>query len=136
MKMSYTLVDISQPGLGVTVLGFLPGVAPEVRTAPTMREAVVEVLTNLVGRVQTNDNSAAFGLLTDLDTTGLPIGSETIPHDFSRHDSKMSEIVSELKTSFDPILVETTTNDLALCSLRTVRVLLAADSASPDKGAN
>ena len=45
----------------------------------------------------------------------------------------MSEIVSELKMSFDPILVETTTNDLGLCSLRTVRVLLAADSASSDK---
>jgi len=45
----------------------------------------------------------------------------------------MSEIVSELKMSFDPILVETTTNDLELCSLRTVRVLLAADSASSDK---
>ena len=48
----------------------------------------------------------------------------------------MSEIVSELKMSFDPILVETTTNDLELCSLRTVRVLLAADSVSSDKEVN
>lgn len=133
MELSCTLVDVSRPGLGATMLGFLPGVTPEVRTAPTMREAAVEVLTNLVGRAQTEQDTAAFGLLTDLDTAGLPIGTDTIPHNDTRHDSKMSEIVSELKMSFDPILVETTTNDLELCSLRTVRVLLAADSASSDK---
>ena len=129
MGVPYTMVDISRPGLGATVLGFIPGVTPEIRTAPTLSEAAVEVLTNLVGRVQNNDSSAACGLLADLDVAGVPLGSTTVSHDFSGHDSTMSTIVSELKTNFDPILVETTTNDLAQCSLRTVRVLLVVDSA-------